>query len=204
MYLVRHASLEFGGGEVHAEHGYYSRIWKDELQRQLDAMPHALCEKLRSDGIDLEDLPGALRHWARAPTTVIHAPQRRDHFEILIRVLGVEQAMPGQDGKHRPLPWWQRAWREIAASRGVAIQAGVLGHEAFEEEVLKVLKRMLPEVRRSIASEGGSFSLSFPDDAGFNGMAFFDRVLSIDRGFAAPDGDLRLVQELGALEKWRA
>jgi hypothetical protein len=114
-----------------------------------------------------------------------------------------QQGASEKDSKPRPLPWWQRAWLEIGASRGVAIQAGVLGHEALEEDVLEVLKRMLPEVRRSIAKDGDSFSLRFSDDAGINGMVFFDRVLSVERGFAAPDDELRQVQELGALEKWR-
>ena len=204
MYLVRHATFDPSGGEVHAEHGHYSKIWKAELQRQLYLAPNILCGRLKSAGIDLEGLPSALRHWARAPTTVIHAPQKRSHFEILIRELRFEQAHAEQDGTSRRRAWWHRAWAEIATSRGVAIQAGVQGHEALEEELLKALRTMLPQIRDGLLKEGGSFALNLPGEAGLKGIAFFDNVVSIERGFVAPDGELRVVQDIGAFEQWRA
>ena len=204
MYLVRYATFEPNGSEVHAEHGHYSRIWKAELQRQLDLGPGILLGRLKSAGIHLEGLSSALRHWVRAPTTVIHAPQKRSHFEILIYELRLEQRHVDQDRTAWRRAWWQRAWAEIAASRGVAIQAGVHGQEALEEELLKALKTMLPQIHDGVLNKGGSFSMEFPGEAGINGVAFLDRVVSIERGFEAPDGEMRVVHDIGVFEQWRA
>ncbi len=204
MYLVRHASFDPGGNEAHAEHGYYSRIWKAELQRQLDRAPNSLFGKLKSAGVDLEGLSRALQRWARAPGNVIHAPQRRSHFEILIRELRLEKIHTRLDGTAHRQAWWERAWAEITASRGVAIQAGVHGNEALEEELLKALKAIRTKIHDDGLEKGGSSSLVLPGAAGLNGIVFLDRIVSIERGFVAPDGQLRVVQDIGVFEQWRA
>jgi hypothetical protein len=204
MFLVRHAVHDPSGNEVHAEHGYYSRIWKGRLGHELDTGPEDFCQRLRVAGIDLDGLYGAARHWAKSPTTVIHAPQKKRHFEILIRELGIERAQQ-EGGKNRSQGvWWQRAWSEIAVSRGVAIQAGVQGHEAFEEELIVALKQMLPEIRQQALQGADSFFMIFPDYLGLSGCVFIDRIVSIESGFKAPDTELRVMQEIGSFEQWRA
>jgi hypothetical protein len=204
MFLVRHANHDPSVNEVHAEHGYFSRIWKVRLQTELDRIPEIFCGRLRTRGIDLENLYSAARHWSKSPTTVIHAPQKRSHFEILIRELGIEQAFPAETVNRGRGVWWQRAWSEIAASRGIAIQAGVQGQEVLEGELLATLKLMLPEIRQHAIREGNNFLMIFPDNVGLNGIVFFDRIVSIERGFKAPDNELRVMQEIGNFEQWRA
>ena len=204
MFLVRHAVHGQGGGDVHAEHGYFSRIWKDRLEQELSRNPDAFCRKLREAGIDLAGLYGAARHWAKSPTTVVHAPQKRSHFEILIRELGIERVLPGDDANPGRGVWWQRAWREVVGSRGVAIQAGVQGHETLEEELLGALIQTLPEIRHLAAQAGSSFTMTLPESVGLSGVVFFDRIVSIEPGFKVPENELRVLLEMGKFEQWRA
>jgi len=204
MFLVR-ATLDPGGGNVHAEHGHYSRIWKAELQRQLDLPTSKLfISRLKSAGIDLGGLSNALRHWARTPTTVIHAPQRRIHFKVLIRELPIDHAQLEKNGNAGGLAWWKKAWAEIAASRGVAIRAGVEGHGTIEEALLLALRNMLPTILNGVLKHGDSFQLEVPGVDGLNRDVFLDRVVCIESGFNAPDTELRIEQDLGVFEQWRA
>jgi hypothetical protein len=204
MFLVRHAAHDPTESEIHAEHGYFSRIWKAKLQNAINYNLDELCKKLRTSGVHLDGLPGAVRHWAKSPTTVIHAPQRRTHFEALIEVLEIDKELPSGTPERLRRTWWMRAWSEVAASRGVAIQAGVHGHESLEEELMDVLLKMLPEIRLHPAQGESSFSMDFPEDSILQGVAFFDRIVSIERGFKAPDSELRAIQSIENLEQWRA
>src|SRR5262249_34844303 len=75
-------------GTLHAGEGHYSRIWKDRLRERFRYTPSELLRELREGGIGLRNLRYCVRQWCRTPTTVIHAPQQRKHFEILVSVLG--------------------------------------------------------------------------------------------------------------------
>lgn len=195
MFLIRHIGHDVNGPEVHAEHGEFSRIWKAKLNEEFRHDRLALCDRLRKAGIELEHLETAVRHWCRPPTTVIHAPQKRSHFETLIRQLKIETAVPR---------WWQRAWKEIAASRGVAIVAGVEEREHMDHLLLASLGELLPEIRQMAGTANRHFVLSLHQDCRIGGTALFDRVELIETGFKAPDSELREVRELGGLGQWRA
>lgn len=204
MLLVRHAAHDPTESEIHAEHGYFSRIWKAKLQNAINFNLDELCKKLRASGVHLDGLPGAVRYWAKSPTTVIHAPQRREHFESLIEALEINKELLSNTPERLRKTWWMRAWSEVAASRGVAIRAGVQGHESLEEELIDVLLKMLPEIRLHSARGETSFSLNFPENSILQGVAFFDRIVSIERGFKAPDSELREIQSIEKFEQWRA
>jgi len=69
-------------------------------------------------------LNSCVAHWCRPPTTVIHAPQQRRHFESLIQVLGIDanrkafvfEMLKSRGGR----------WRgERCHARGEAIQSGM-------------------------------------------------------------------------------
>ncbi len=78
------------------------------------------------------------------------------------------------------------------------------GNEALEEELLKALKAIRTKIHDDGLEKGGSSSLVLPGAAGLNGIVFLDRIVSIERGFVAPDGQLRVVQDIGVFEQWRA
>jgi hypothetical protein len=203
MFLVRPAAIGAGETEIHAEHGYFSRIWKARLRQELDQDASAFCLKILAAGINLEHLQGAARHWAKTPTTVIHAPQKRAHFEILIRELNIEPAFPVATRSRGREVWWQRAWLEIALSRGAAIQAGVHVHEAFEDDLIDSLRAIIVDIRERAATEAGSFSITIPDGARSGCLVFFDRIIAIERGFRAAENELRVVHPIGSFEQWR-
>jgi hypothetical protein len=137
-----------------------------------------------------------------APTTVIHAPHKRKHFEILIRVLLPDCDLDGSPGRNG-IPWWQSAWNEIRATRGDAIQAGRHGQELVDDELLVVLGGLLPLIRQN-ASQADGFSLALPPGQTLRGAALFNRVSLVEDGFLAPDTELRVVRELNMLQQWRA
>ena len=186
-------------GAVQAEHGNYSRVWKEKLRQEFSADEAGLILRLRAAGLNLVSLAGAIRHWCREPGTVIHAPQQIAHFRILARVLGLDTANgPQQAGTS----WWQRAWNEIRRSRGEAISAGVLGHELVEEQLLVILNKLLPTIRHGAAANR-SFTLMLPANSGVEGFLRFFPVLGIEEGFTVPDIQFRTVHELEFIDQWR-
>jgi hypothetical protein len=191
------ADADLGG--PHADEGHYSRQWKSRLIQEASANPTKLIRSLKEAGIDLKLIGSAVRHWSYPASTVIHAPQQRKHFEALIRVLGLDQQQAAGGSR---APWWQHAWYEIAASRGEAIQSGMYGHELVEEELKKILGRMLPEIRVA-AQSGNTFQFEIPAGTALAGRLKFYRVHSIEDGFRVPGQSLRTISELSAVEQWR-
>jgi hypothetical protein len=201
MFVLRPLLDDLDLGRVQAEHGYYSRIWKAKLVEELSADEAGLIRRLRNAGLNLLHLSGAIKHWCRQPGTVIHAPQQIRHFEILMRVLGLENHV-GSGPRGTGLLWWERAWIEIRRSRGEAIQAGVIGHELAEEQLLDILKTLLPVIReKALANE--FFDLTITDRSGVNGRLLFFPVCGIEEGFNAPETQLRIVHELDVIDQWR-
>lgn len=188
-------------GNLQARHGYYSRIWKSRLREEVISNPDDLVERLRSAGLDLMHLDGAIKNWCREPGTVIHAPQKISHFEILIRVLDINDNADFS-GPHSAIAWWKRAWMEIRQSRGEAIQAGQLEQELVGEQLMTVLTSLLPDLMR-LGSQHEAFDLAIPPSSGMSGVLDFLPVTAIEDGFSVPDGQFRIVQTLAAIDQWR-
>lgn len=200
-YILRSILQESRLGEPQAQHGRFSQIWKDCLRKQFHENPSELIRKLSAAGLQLLRLDLAIAHWLRAPTTVIHAPQQKRHFEILVRILGVDFA-PVAPAYLRGRALWEYAWNEICLSRGEAIHAGVLNHAQTEDQLRVILKGMLPKIR-SLAQAGGSFSVALPRDSSLSGTVLFDRVRAIEEGFRVPVVELRQTHDLDEVEQWR-
>lgn len=184
-------------GQPHAEHGYFSRIWKRELQVQIRSNESGLIRRLRSAGLNLVDLHGALSHWSRDPTTVIHAPQSREHFEILLTVLGIH---PGNAGSLKK--WALPAWEEIARTRGLAIGQGLIGHASAESEILRSLSG-IEGILRNECKKDDQFLMVLPEDCAEKGQLLFSRVLSAENGYFPPDSLMRVITEIKEAQKWR-
>ena len=201
MYVIRpHVNdLELDG--IQAGHGYYSLRWKAALEEQRAADAPGLIRRLREAGLDLVYLSLAVRHWLAPPTTVIHAPLQLRHFEILVKVLGLN-SMGSGNTRHR-MSWWQLAWNEIRHSRGEASQAGVQGQEIVGEQLLVILRSLLPQIRERAAANVG-FHLPIPGGQGVQGAFLFYKVLATENGFLAPETELNVVRELNMIQQWRA
>jgi len=200
MFVVMpRIAIDLGG--VRAQHGHYSQIWKLRLQAEWRRAPNDLIARLKAAGLDLVHLGPAIEHWCGPPTSVIPAPQKIRHFEMLLRVLGIDEPSPKTSSQHS-IPTWKLAWNEIRHSRGEAIQTGFLEQEIAEKELLEVLLRLLPEVRR-LAQEHAGFFLELPVGCGIEGMFLFHFARGLEEGFTAPDADLKVVRPLGVIDRWR-
>jgi hypothetical protein len=73
-----------------SDNGSFSLRWKEELRRRAAFHRAGFLRNLRAAGIGLRDLDKCLDHWMQPPTSVIHAPQQRRHFRMLIEVLEME------------------------------------------------------------------------------------------------------------------
>lgn len=200
-FVIRPSLQTEGGGTLQAQHGRFSQIWKSTLRKRLQQDPGALIQELYAAGLDLTWLSPALHHWAKPPTTVIHAPQQKRHFEMLMGVLKADFASVAP-ARFRDKPLWQFAWQEVCHSRGEAIHAGFVNHAQEEESLREVLVSMVSEIR-GLAAAGSSFTLALPGGRAVAGTAFFDRVVAIEDGFRAPDQSMRVVHHLNEMEKWR-
>jgi len=202
MFVISPRLGEADLGGTKAGEGYYSRIWKECLRKKLQYTPNDLMRRLREGGIELRNLRSCIRQWSRPPSTVIHAPQLRRHFEILINALKIEEDINKSESSHLKRPWWEYAWDEIGSARGEAIQTGKQEHEIIDEQLFAILGDLLPEIKDHARNET-IFVLQIPPDKPLQGAVQFYRVLSIEEGFLAPDTFLKVIADLDAIEQWR-
>lgn len=201
MFLIWPLLGEVDFGPAHTGDGLYSAIWKERLREEMRLAPNDLMRRLRAAGIELRNLHSRVRHWCRRPSSVIHAPQQRQHFEVLVRVLGIDHdfAPPARTIRH---PWWEYAWREIGHSRGEAIQTGMQEQGIVDEQLVLILNDLLPEIRRR-AGASPTFGLELPPEGGLTGAVRFWQVRSIEGGFLVPETMLKVICDLDRAEQWR-
>jgi len=202
MYIVKPVVGELDLGGLRAGEGRYSRIWKDTLRAQFNADPVGLCSRLRAAGIRLLLLNSCVAHWCRPPTTVIHAPQQRRHFESLIQVLGIDANKEGVRVRDAQVPWWQVAWREIAHARGEAIQSGMQEQQIVDEQVMEILDRRSAELKAGVSS-GGNFQIAIQEGQSLKGEIRLFRILTLEGGYEVPESMFGVIHELRELEQWR-
>ena len=188
-------------GALRAGEGHYSRIWKERLRAEFIRAGDDLLRRLRAAGIELRNLRSCVRQWCRPPSTVIHAPQQRRHFEMLIRVLQIDHDDPPATRTLRR-PWWEYAWAEIGHARGEAIQTGMQEHEIIDEQLFVILNDLLPEIRGRAQAED-IFELQIPAARSLSGAVRFYKVRSIEEGFLVPDTILKQICDLDTIEQWR-
>lgn len=201
MYLIWPLLGAADLGAIRACEGHYSRIWKERLRDEVRRAPDDLVRRLRAAGIELRNLRSCVRQWCRPPSTVIHAPQQRRHFETLVRVLGIDHdAAP--DKRTLRHPWWEYAWSEVGHARGEAIQTGIQEHEIVDEQLFVILNDLLPDIRRRAAEEP-IFELEIPDGRDLTGAVRFYKIRSIEDGFLVPETMLKVICDLDTVEQWR-
>ncbi|KUG23811.1 hypothetical protein ASZ90_006407 [hydrocarbon metagenome] len=187
--------------ELHAKDGTLSPIWKQRLITECKRDKNRLCEKLFDSGIELLSLHSRVNDWCKAATTVIPAPQKAEHFRILIDVLGVYFEQRSDEQKQR-LQWWQYAWKEIQHSRGEAISEGRFGQEIIEEKIDTVLHELRTVIESKCKCEN-NFYIEIPSNEELEGRLLFYKIISVEDGFLAPDMAIKKICDLGEFEQWR-
>lgn len=187
-------------GGAHAMDGAYTAIWKSRLAECLNSRPNWLESELRRNGLALRGLTSCLENWARPASSVIHAPQQRGHFAILVRVLGIED---DRTTCPRPpqVPWWRLAWAEIARSRGQAVQVGMQEQEIIQGELLAALNS-LPDRLSRLAEGGETFVLPLAP-VGLEGSVTLYHIEAVESGYRVPEAVLRTVVPLNTAYEWR-
>lgn len=201
MFVIQTQLGEIDFGETQTQESGYCRIWKQRLRQELQSSSDAFCLILRNKGLALLNLRNRVGNWAQPPHAVIHAPQLRRHFQILIDALAIDPALTQPTGRDTR-PWWQRAWDEIRVTRGEAIQIGRQGQEIIEQQAQQLLKSLLPEIRKKSA-DVEEFRLQIPNDNELRGVFVFFKVLRIEDGFLAPETEIKFVRDLNTLEQWK-
>jgi hypothetical protein len=104
MFLVLPKITRFDLGSINFSRSRYSAAWKKRLSDELQRDANGLVSRLREAGLDLKHLAGALRSWCRPPDNVIHGPQTREHFRILLKALdlGPVDRLPQDERKWIP------------------------------------------------------------------------------------------------------
>lgn len=184
------------------EHGWYSSHWKAELERQYQHHAEGLERKLRAAGMTLRNLRGCVEHWIHPASSVIHAPQQRKHFQILIEVLEMEARTPRPGSTRSTAQWWESAWQEIAASRGLAIQFGMQENEIVDEEIEGEVLAILPELRER-AQAGEIFRITIPQGHSLEGSISFYPICDVETGFSVPESALKTLMPISGAEQWR-
>lgn len=195
VFLVWPRIQEDAASEQAGANGRFQEAWRSRLSAELARDLGGFARRLREAGLNLAYPEAAARHWAKPPSTVIHAPKKRRHFDILMKVLGIPQV----DGDTRS---WSEGWREVRRSRGEAIQAGMQEHARLMERCIQVLRAGGDLI--TAADRGSSeFGLKFNGEAGLYGTVHFLRIEAIEDGYRAPDGELRQIQDLDDTVRWR-
>lgn len=204
MFVIEEHFHDSGAAGGHAEEGEYGRIWKQSLLDKLlfdnafslDKLVFddvfSFITKLRKDGIDLLRIDQSIWHWSKPATSVVHAPQQRKHFEILIRNLDIDCSET----------WIAAAWHEVIKTRGKAIQTGMQEHRVAYERLMEFLNTRLPELH-SEAKNNYTFNVSIPSLDDMSGMIVFHKIVAIEEGFLAPDCNLGKIYNLEEIEQWR-
>lgn len=201
MFLIFPILDDVDLGGCHAKDGKLSPLWKQLLVAECKKDQDGLCKKLSGGGIELLCLHSRVKEWCKAPTTVIPAPQRAEHFKVLIDVLGIDftqRDVPQRD----QCQGWQCAWREIRRSRGEAIAEGLFGHEIVEEKIEEILNMLLGEIRDQCA-RGNDVCMEIPPGEELQGRFRLCKVVSLEEGFHAPEAALKNICNLTEFEQWR-
>jgi hypothetical protein len=202
MFIVIPAleDVDLGGTVVKSK--FYCATWKECLRQVISVRKDEFVQALRAAGMQLVHVESAIERWADEPTSVISAPQRADHFELLMKTLADFAATQNAQRELADPVWWKSAWIEIRKSRGDAIQAGFQEQEIVEELLLASLKKKIDDIRL-VCAEKTEVHINTSRDVGINGFLSFFKIIAVDNGFAAPDTEFRKAKPLLELYQWR-
>ena len=190
--LLHDVEADLGGNKLNYK-GKLAQLWKQSLSEMLGSQYQFLMMKMKSSGIDLDDLDSAARRWALTDEEGIGGPQSRRHFQILI-----EQVLPNCLGKYK----WRRAWEEIKDSRVKAIQDGKLENVLINEQLREALQLDI-DVILNLSEDGNFFSHPVNPESGLTGVVKFYPIIGVSSGFKASNEKLGIISRISDLELFR-
>jgi len=202
MFIVIPAleDVDLGGTIVKSK--FYCATWKECLRQVASVKKDEFAQALRAAGMQLVDVESAIGRWCDEPTSVISAPQRGEHFEILIHALADFAATQKAQRELADPVWRKSAWIEVRKSRGDAIQAGFQEQEIVEELLLESLKKKINDIRL-VCAEKNEVHINVSSDVGIPGLLSFFKIVTVDNGFAAPETEFRKARSVLELYQWR-
>jgi hypothetical protein len=176
--------------------------WKTELKKQLLTRPNELCAELQIDGLSLVSLNHQIRHWANDPTTVIHAPQKYEHFSILCSKLGLNMKLKTIKGNE--VEFSKVAWEDIRISRGEAISAGFEKNEALDSHIVTELNKMSEDFNDILKSGINRFNHKINPSNNFEeiGVVFY-KIIGEEEGYKVPIKELNKILEIDYIKQWQ-
>lgn len=202
-YLLFHdADADFGLVSVDAAKAPLAAVWKKALAELYNQQSGLCVQRMRDAGISLRNLYRAAESWMSLNGSVIHAPQRRDHFQALLTRVIDQELIPPRIHNGQVVPGWRLAWAEVAASRSTAIEHGVMESAIINEQLTVELRKELGYLRDMVSHDGGYRHLLTPEN-GLVGSVRFDPVIGIAHGFAAPPEEFGKPMKLLFAEQYR-
>jgi hypothetical protein len=200
--LIHDADADFGEISVDAAKAPLAALWKKALADLYKRQSGLCVQKMKDAGISLRHLHRAAESWMSLNGSVIHAPQRRDHFQALLTCVIDPELIPARSHNGQAVPGWRLAWAEVAASRSTAVEHGVMESAIVNEQLIVELRNELGHLRDMVSPDGGYHHLLTPE-SGLAGSVRFDPVISIASGFAAPQEEFGKPMKLFVAEQYR-
>lgn len=188
-------------GRYRGNQGDLSKVWKKKLSETLETDAEGFLQKLSLSGVDLKYPKTALKNWCKTEPGVITAPQSREHFISLQELLGLAgREITSPNG--RKDRFWRRAWLEVSASRGLAIQSGQIASDLVNEQVVSLLEEDSDFVQHLVMHSGSPIDVT--ERLGLSGSMTAYPVVHVEPGYRAPETELRKLIDRAEVAKWRA
>lgn len=188
-------------GELTAQEGARALQWKLCLGRAVETEPIRLEQQLRERGVQRNDMWDRMQEWRTVNRSVITAPKTRSDFDVLLRLLEPW----GKDATMTPVTvqrWIDEAWKEVQASRSVAINTGVVEHELIDEELLRILEARVDRQRLG-QNQAIPYRLLMEPSSPLAGHVDLYPVSAIDHGYSCPISKLRQICTLEEAAEWQ-
>jgi hypothetical protein len=193
--LLYKVDADLGGSGLSHKGIKLAPLWKSALDQMHSHSYSYLISKMHEEGIDLSDLDRAAKDWKKMDEgEVIHGPQSKSHFKILI-----DKVLPDCLGEG---VGWADAWKEIQNSRVGAIQYGRIESSIADEELLNYLNVHEDSLFYDLA-EQSSFALTLDESTGLSGSIDFYLVDDFSVDFKAPENAVGVINCLADIEIYR-
>ena len=182
-FLVIHdVKAGLGGATIDVSSAPLAQVWKRALRENYEFSPSLFIQRITSAGLKLKSLANRTEAWIELGDTVISAPQRKEHFKILINeVLGKEILV----NKAEKIIWWQRAWAEVETSRDNARKHGAVKHSIINDQVISILSNNIERLECEMSEEEIAKE-NFAQSTDLNGYIYIKKIISKSSNYSAP------------------
>lgn len=200
-YLCRIKEVNATGIHSNTSSTERSNLWKGLLAKQIESNIDEIVSRLEQSNVSLKCLSLVLRNWAKPPTSVIHAPARKEHFHALCYALGISSTIESHAG---PVDFYTLAWNDIRMSRGEAISAGHDRSELLINHVVNSLRMSSDDISDLIL--GRKTNIKWPIssfDNNFELSVDMHLINSVESNVSVLSSELMKINELEYIRQWQ-